>query len=246
MEMRAIPPAVTPVKITDLLSAVGAYTGEYSLETPNFADFIGLKEVYTYSSWGGGLREAIINLKRIAKTTKNEVIIPRFCCPTFLKAVRDADQTFIKLGIRRINISKDINSVKQSLSDKTLALVAINHFGLANDMQKLKEFCSQHSIFLIEDATYSMGTELRSGPVGSFGDISVFNFREGKAIPVGGGAIGVNSERIKNNYRRLHQEPTTSPVGKILAYSILQHPTLFYLYKGLTNPQLLECNVLQN
>ena len=75
------------------------------------------------------------------------------------------------------------------------AVVYVNLFGNCADYEKLRQYCTKHSIPLIEDAAQSQGAIFKRIPSGSLGDISVFSFDPMKNMPsFGGGGMVLTDE----------------------------------------------------
>ena len=75
------------------------------------------------------------------------------------------------------------------------AVVYVNLFGNCADYEKLRQYCTKHSIPLIEDAAQSQGAIFKKIPSGALGDISVFSFDPMKNMPsFGGGGMVLTDE----------------------------------------------------
>ena len=63
------------------------------------------------------------------------------------------------------------------------AVLYVNMFGNLADYTRLREYCDQHKIPLIEDAAQSQGAMYGKTPSGALGDVSVFSFDPMKNMP---------------------------------------------------------------
>lgn len=73
------------------------------------------------------------------------------------------------------------------------AVICIHAYGKICSIEKIKNYCNEQRIPLIEDCCVSQGASYESSPVGSFGDISILSFGSGKIIDIAhGGAILCN------------------------------------------------------
>ena len=63
------------------------------------------------------------------------------------------------------------------------AVLYVNMFGNLADYTRLREYCDQHRIPLIEDAAQSQGAMYGKIPSGALGDVSVFSFDPMKNMP---------------------------------------------------------------
>lgn len=107
---------------------------------------------------------------------------------------------FADINPKTYNI--DPKSIREKITDKTKAIVAVDYTGQAVELDEIKEICKEHNLILIEDAAHSLGTKYKGKPIGSIADMSTFSFHPVKTITGGeGGAITTNSEEL---FKRLH------------------------------------------
>jgi dTDP-4-amino-4,6-dideoxygalactose transaminase len=84
----------------------------------------------------------------------------------------------------------DAHSVRDVLSLKTRAIVAVDYAGNPADYRELQKVASDARIPLIADASHSLGASLDSRPVGDWADMTTFSFFPTKNIATGeGGAV---------------------------------------------------------
>lgn len=95
----------------------------------------------------------------------------------------------------------DPESVRERITERTRAVVAVDFTGQAASLDELLEICHDRGITLIEDAAHSIGTRYKGRPVGSIADITTFSFHPVKTVTGGeGGAVLTNREDV---YERL-------------------------------------------
>ena len=80
--------------------------------------------------------------------------------------------------------------------EKPDAVLYVNLFGNCIDYNRVKEYCVDNNIPLIEDAAQSQGATYKRIPSGAMGDISVFSFDPMKNMPSfgGGGMVLTDNE----------------------------------------------------
>ena len=92
-------------------------------------------------------------------------------------------------------------SVREHITEKTKAIVAVDFTGQAVEHEELQAICKEHGLLFIEDAAHAIGTAYNGVPVGSLADMTCFSFHPVKTVTGGeGGAITTNSEEL---YRKL-------------------------------------------
>ena len=81
-------------------------------------------------------------------------------------------------------------AVEAAITPRTKAIVAVDYAGHPADMDELRLIADKHGIYLIEDASHSLGSTYKGRPVGSLADLTTFSFFPTKNITTGeGGAV---------------------------------------------------------
>lgn len=106
-----------------------------------------------------------------------------------------ARPVFADINPRTYNI--DPSSVRENITDKTKAVVAVDFTGQAVELDSLLEICHSQGIVLIEDGAHSIGTKYKGKPVGSIADMTTFSFHPVKTVTGGeGGAVLTNNSEL--------------------------------------------------
>lgn len=106
-----------------------------------------------------------------------------------------AKPVFADINPKTYNI--DPASVKDKITEKTKAVVAVDFTGQAVELAPLLEMCLEKGILLIEDGAHSIGTKYDGKYVGSIADMTTFSFHPVKTVTGGeGGAVLTNSEAL--------------------------------------------------
>ena len=116
-----------------------------------------------------------------------------------------------KSGAKPIFIDSDedtwnmnIEQIESSITEKTVAIMAVHIYGLPVNMDPLMAIARKHKLFVIEDAAELIGAKYKNKPCGSFGDISTFSFYPNKQITTGeGGMVVTNDLSIKEKCKSL-------------------------------------------
>ena len=110
-----------------------------------------------------------------------------------------AKPVFADINEKTYNI--DSNSVKEKITDKTKAVVAVDFTGQAVEVDELLAICREKNLVLIEDGAHSIGTLYKGKGVGSVADMTTFSFHPVKTVTGGeGGAVLTNNEEY---YKKL-------------------------------------------
>jgi len=88
-------------------------------------------------------------------------------------------------------------TIKERLSKRTRAVIAVHLAGVPADIKPIVRLCKQKKIKLIEDCAQSWGTKVDGQWVGTFGDVGTFSFNDYKHLSAGeGGIIVTNDEEL--------------------------------------------------
>ncbi len=111
---------------------------------------------------------------------------------------------FADINPKTYNI--DPVSIREKITEKTKAVVAVDFTGQAVELDEIRKICEEYHLILIEDAAHSIGTKYNGKPVGSIADMTTFSFHPVKTVTSGeGGAVTTNDEEL---YRKLRLYPT--------------------------------------
>lgn len=104
-----------------------------------------------------------------------------------------ATPVFADINPETYNI--DPESIRQNITSKTKAVVAVDFTGQAVEIEKIRAVCDEHHLVFIEDAAHSIGTTYDGEPVGSLADMTCFSFHPVKTVTSGeGGAVTTNNK----------------------------------------------------
>ncbi|MBR6910331.1 MAG: lipopolysaccharide biosynthesis protein RfbH [Candidatus Methanomethylophilaceae archaeon] len=151
----------------------------------------------------------------------DEVITIACTFPTTISPITmyGAIPVFVDTTIPQYNI--DTDSLESALSDRTKAIIMAHTLGNPFDIQKVKDFCDKHNLWLIEDNCDSLGSKyLYNGELkytGTVGDIGTSSFYPPHHITTGeGGATYTNDPLLHRIMRSLRDwgRDCTCPPGK--------------------------------
>ena len=116
----------------------------------------------------------------------DEVIVtPRsFVASAGCVALRGAVPVFVDVDPVSQNIT--LENISKAVSLKTKAVIVVHLAGWPCDLKKIKLFCEQNKIVLIEDCAQAVGAKFDGSSVGSFGDCAIFSFCQDKIMTTGG------------------------------------------------------------
>lgn len=149
----------------------------------NFAQYCGSKYCI---GCGNGLEAIELILKGYGIGQGDEVIV---CAHTFIASAL----AISKAGAKPVLVDAepnyyliDSNKIEEKITDKTKAIITVQLYGQACDMNKIKEIANKYNLKVIEDAAQAHGALYNECRVGSLGDAAAFSFYPGKNL----GALG--------------------------------------------------------
>jgi CDP-6-deoxy-D-xylo-4-hexulose-3-dehydrase len=106
---------------------------------------------------------------------------------------------FVDITIPQYNI--DVNQLEAAVSEKTKAVMLAHTLGNPFDLNKVKEFCNKHNLWLIEDNCDALGSVYTINGeekyTGTIGDIGTSSFYPPHHITMGeGGAVYTNNSLL--------------------------------------------------
>jgi dTDP-4-amino-4,6-dideoxygalactose transaminase len=104
-------------------------------------------------------------------------------CPAFSYVATAGAIKRLGADIRFTDTDKQGNIGDWGIMGLPSAVLYVNMFGNLADYTRLRKYCDQHKIPLIEDAAQSQGAMHGKIPSGALGDVSVFSFDPMKNMP---------------------------------------------------------------
>ena len=198
---------------TTFVSSVGAYV---DLFEKNIALISKTKKAVAVVNGTSGIQVA---LRLVGVKEGDEVITQAltFVATANAIAYNGASPIFLDVDLDTMGLSSKAVSVfldefgdlredgcyNKKTGKRISACLPMHTFGFPVHLDELKKICNAWSIPIIEDAAESLGSEYKSKPTGSFGELGVFSFNGNKIVTCGGGgAIVTNNENlgIKGKY----------------------------------------------
>jgi perosamine synthetase len=170
-----------------------------------FSEYLGRKHAITVSS---STLATLLVLKASGIGFGDEVIAPAYSWHQTSHAVSWSGAIPVMADIDYWSQTLAPDKVQAKLSDKTRAILAVNTNGHPADWEKLREISKQSQCLLIEDATESIGSRYQGKLVGTFGDVSIFDFSQPSSICCGKAAMIVTDDdtlAIKLRHYRNHR-----------------------------------------
>ena len=175
---------------TGYVSTIGPFVPEFE---EAFAKYIGTKRAVSVQSGTAALHMTLYELG-IGK--EDEVIVP---CLTFIATINPvlyvgAKPVIVDVDPETWNI--DPEKVKKAITSKTKAIIPVHLYGNSCDMDAIMGIAKEYNLYVIEDATESLGATYKGMFTGAFGHFGCFSFNGNKLITTGGGGMIASDNEV--------------------------------------------------
>ncbi len=155
-------------------------------------------QIQFYASGTAALAAAIlaaIKQKNSAALDRQtpEIILPAYACPDLISAVVYAGGKPVLVDLEADRPWLGLAQLSAAITENTVAIIAVNLFGISERWPQLRELAEQQNIVLIEDSAqyFPAGDNLSQDRQQDWqGDLVVLSFGRGKPVSLlGGGAV---------------------------------------------------------
>lgn len=176
------------------LSNNGPYVQEFERK---IADFVGVRHCIAVCNATVGLEIAIRALE-----LHGEVIVPSMTFIATAHALQWQEIAPVFCDIEPDTFTIDPHRVEELITPKTTGIMGVHLWGIACNVNKLKEIAERKKLRLIYDAAHAFGCSTKGRMVGAFGDAEVFSFHATKFLNTfEGGAIVTNNDDLASKIR---------------------------------------------
>jgi dTDP-4-amino-4,6-dideoxygalactose transaminase len=234
--IRFVAPAGHIIKWTEIIKALF----NTKKETFIFEHLLSKDQVFVVNSGTSALYLLLLVLKRT--TSKKEIIIPAYTCPTVAAAIIKADLEPVLCDINLNDFSLNTTELKEKINENTLAVIQVELFGLLPDNTIIREIANEKNILLIGDAAQSFGNYLlnKSLFTSQMYDYLIYSSGRGKPINLlhGGGIIILQQKNQADFFSNKWISNPTKPdkiksIIDVILFKIFFHPYLFRIPQSL-------------
>ncbi|MGB5747471.1 MAG: DegT/DnrJ/EryC1/StrS family aminotransferase [Desulfobacterales bacterium] len=210
-----------------------------------FGQWLGAPHVFGASSGRAAFQLALESLK-LEKGA--EIIFPVFTFPVIPMAAKMLGYKPVFCDVDPRTYNSGPEHIEPKITEKTGAILATHLFGQPCPIRPIAELARQRNVRLLEDCAHACGVRIEGQQSGTFGDIGIFSFAEGKNMPCfGGGAIVTSDEEIAGRAAKILSESPiadkdaiTKKALSIWVMWLLTRPFIF----GMTAYQALRLKLL--
>ena len=168
-----------------------------------FAGWVGLRHAVAV---GSGTLGTWIALRALGIGPGDEVVCATHSWHQVAQAITLAGATPVFADINYWTGSLSPEKAALKIGPRTRAILAGNTNGHPADWRALRALAKEHGVHLIEDSSEALGSRYLGQTVGTFGDVSVFDFSQPSALCTGeGGMLVTDDDALVHELRYLRQ-----------------------------------------
>lgn len=197
---------------------------------------------------GSGRSAFQLALEALNLDRGSEIIFPIFTFPVMPMVAKLLGYKPVFCEVDPVTFNSGPDHIEAKISDKTGAVLATHLFGQPCPIREITELTQSRRIRLMEDCAHACGVRVGGRLVGTYGDVGVFSFAEGKNMPCfGGGAIATADDDIAGRAAGILTRAAIPEKGAVLKKALdiwlkwlLTRPEVF----GITVYPLLRLKLL--
>lgn len=219
--------------VRDLFTAVMRATPAPPFDR-QLAAFLGA-DTCLLTSCGFAALEVILAALQDMYPGKSEVIMPAYTAPGLVLPLRRRGLTPVLCDISLETFTMDPARIGDVMSASTLAIVAVDLFGIPADIPSLRKAAGP-DVPIIDDCAQALGSERAGVKAGMAGDIGFGSFGRGKNFSVyTGGCIALRASRLSTfvmkHFARLPASTASAGIlssMKSILFSAVTSPVIYH------------------
>lgn len=189
--------------IADVIAQSAFIGGKYVAQfEADFAAWVGAEHCIGV---GNGTDAIEIAIEALDLPPGSEIIVPANSFIASSEAVSRAGHVVVFADVDPGCYTISPESVRQKITDRTKAIMAVHLYGHPCDMAELAKIANEHDLRIIEDCAQAHGAQFDGKKVGTIGDVATFSFYPGKNLGAYGdaGAITTGSAELAKRLRMI-------------------------------------------
>ncbi|MGE5628570.1 MAG: LegC family aminotransferase [Solirubrobacterales bacterium] len=189
---------------TNWVSSAGSYVDKFEND---FAAFVKAKSAVVTMNGTAALELA---LRTLGIGPGDEVIVSSLTFISPVNTIKYVGAEPVFVDVCSDTWVMDAEKIEEMITKKTKAIIPVHIYGQLVDMDKIMEIADKYNLYVIEDATESLGSVYKGKMAGTIGDIGCFSFNGNKLITTGaGGMLVTNNCEIGNRAKYLSTQTKT-------------------------------------
>jgi len=143
----------------------------------------------------------------------DEVIVPTLVYVAVPNMVLFSGATPVFVDSLSGTLQMDPEDIRRKITSHTRAVIAVHNYGHICRMDEIRDICTEHGLYLVEDCAEALGGKFMGRPAGSWGSISTYSFFGNKTLTTGeGGMVTSDSEELIRKVFHLKNQGVTEKV----------------------------------
>jgi perosamine synthetase len=221
---------------TSWVSSVGSYVDKFEEDFVNYVK--GKKAIVTMN----GTAALELALRTLGIGEGDEVIVSSLTFISPVNTIKYVGAEPVFVDVCRDTWVMNADKIEELITPKTKAILPVHIYGHPADMDKIMEIAEKHNLYVIEDATESLGSLYKGKEAGTIGHIGCYSFNGNKLITTGsGGMLVTNNEKFGERAKYLSTQTKT-----VLENSAFYHEEIGYNFRMPNLLAAMGCAQLEN
>ncbi len=164
-------------------------------------DYLKCKHVIAVNSGTAALHAALLSL---GIKPGDEVLLPSFTFVATANAVVAVGAVPVFVDIDIGNYTIDLMDLKRKITPKSRVIIPVHLYGHVVNIEEVLEIAGKNSLFVVEDACQSLGSQMHKKQTGTFGNLGCFSLYASKVVTSGeGGAIVTDDDSLADRLKMI-------------------------------------------
>lgn len=168
-----------------------------------FARYVGAEDC---AATGSGTTALLCAMRALGVGPGDEVLTTPHTFVATTEAIVSVGATPVFVDIDPLTHLLDLDQLITKITPATKAVMSVDIYGQCPNMDRLREICTQHNLYLVEDAAHSVGNLWKQERVGSMADITCFSFNPVKNLGAMGDAGACTGKREYMDRVRMYRD----------------------------------------
>ncbi|WP_055668130.1 LegC family aminotransferase [Desnuesiella massiliensis] len=221
---------------TNWVSSAGSYVNKFEEDFANFTQCT--SAVVTMN----GTAALELALRTLGIGVGDEVIVPSLTFISPINTIKYVGAEPVFVDVCRDTWVIDVEKIEEMITPRTKVILPVHIYGHPAEMNKIMEIAKKYNLYVIEDATESLGSLYNEKAVGTIGHIGCFSFNGNKLITTGaGGMLVTNDKKLGERAKYLSTQTKT-----ILDNGAFYHEEIGYNFRMPNLLAAMGCAQLEN
>lgn len=221
---------------TNWVSSVGSYVNKFEND---FASYVKSKSAVVTMNGTAALELA---LRTLGIGEGDEVIVSSLTFISPVNTIKYVGAEPVFVDVCRDTWVMDADKIEELITLKTKAILPVHIYGHPADMDKIMQIAKKHNLYVIEDATESLGSLYNDKATGTIGHIGCYSFNGNKLITTGaGGMLVANDEKLGERAKYL-----STQTKAVLENGAFYHEEIGYNFRMPNLLAAMGCAQLEN